>query len=246
MEFYKKMTNIIAKFMFIIYKVIGGWYLKPLLKYELKHPSFKEINERAVEFSFAFRWLSKICPSNVLDIGAGTTSWPHVLANCGFRVIATDKIFGYWKKGFFNRHYPIISDDITKSKLKGQFDFITCISVLEHIPDYNSAVKEMFRLLKKNGYLLLTFPYNEKKFIDNVYKLPGAGYGQDSLCICHVFSRNELEQFLKENNGKIVDQAYYEIFDGEFWTFGKRIYPPREVKKEDKCHLSCVLIQKKS
>jgi len=44
--------------------------------------------------------------------------------------------------------------------------------------------------------------------------------------------------------GRIVRQEFYEIFTGDFWTFGERIYPPRKVSKVDKHHLTAILIQK--
>jgi len=38
------------------------------------------------------------------------------------------------------------------------FDVIVCTEVLEHIIDYESAVKEMKRVLRPSGFLILTFP----------------------------------------------------------------------------------------
>lgn len=239
------MIRMIKKTLFRIYQIVGRWYLTPILRQEWKStPNW--INERPIEFGFAFKWLAKTCPSEVLDVGSGTTAWPHVMANCGFRVTAIDKIMGYWKDGFFNRHYYIINDDITKPKITKQFDLITCISVLEHIPNHKDAINGMFRLLKPGGYLVLTFPYNEKRYIDNVYKLPDAGYGKNAPYICQVFSQKKIDAWLEGNQGKIVDQEYYEVFSGMLWTFGERIYPPRKVKKREKCHLTCLIIQKLS
>jgi len=226
------------------YRILGGWYLIPTLKSEWRRSAFKKINERAIEFGFALKWLSKICPGDVLDVGSGKSAWPCTMVDCGFHVTAIDKIQGYWAKEFVNRHYYVINDDITKPKIMKQFDLITCISVLEHIPNHKAAIKGMFKLLKPGGYLILTIPYNEKQYIDNVYKLPGAGYGQDASWICQVFSRSQLDAWLNENPGKIIEQKYYQIFNGDFWTFGERIYPPLEVKKQEKCHLTCVVIQK--
>jgi SAM-dependent methyltransferase len=39
-----------------------------------------------------------------------------------------------------------------------QFDFITCISVIEHIPNDGNAVNAMWRMLKPGGRLLITVP----------------------------------------------------------------------------------------
>ena len=215
-----------------------------MLLLEWKKPTYDHINERPIEYGFALKWLTRICPFEVLDVGPGKSAWPHIMANCGFRVTAVDQIKGYWKGSFFNRHYYIVNEDITKPKIEKQFNLITCISVLEHIPDHKAAIKGMLKLLKPQGYLVLTFPYNEEQYIDNVYKLEGAGYGQDAPYVCQVFSRKEIDRWLKENPLKIIEQEYHEVFSGALWTFGERIYPPRRKEKGEKCHLTCLIIQK--
>lgn len=37
-------------------------------------------------------------------------------------------------------------------------DTIICSEVLEHIPDYNKALDELYRVLKKNGIMLISIP----------------------------------------------------------------------------------------
>lgn len=227
-----------------IYSIFIYWFIKPILLRESKFPRFKKINERAIEYGFIFKHLWQICPAEVLDVGTGTSALPHLIANCGFKVTAIDKMQGSWKGNFVNRHYYIKKNDIAHSTIKQKFDFITCISVLEHITNHESAISGMFNLLKNKGYLLLTFPYNEKQYIENVYKLPGVGYGENSPYICKIYSRKEITEWLIKNGGQIVEQEYYEIFTGDFWTFGKYIYPPRKVDRNNKHHLTCLLIQK--
>ena len=238
------MINIVTKSLYCVYCTLGRWFLHPMLLLEWKRSHLKQINERAAEYGFVLKWLLKICPVEVLDVGAGRTSWPHLMANCGFRVTAIDKIKDYWKSGFFNRHYYIINGDITKLKIHKQFDFITCISVIEHIPNHKDAFNGMLGLLKPGGHLVLTFPYNEKQYIDNVYKLPDVGYGRDYPFICQVLSRRQIDEWLADKPAKIIDQEYYEIFSGDLWAFGERIRPPKKVEKERKCHLTCLVIQK--
>lgn len=238
-----KLYNIINERFFIIYRYLLGFLLTPILLEE-KYAPAHDMNERPIELTFALNCLYKICPKTLLDVGSGSTAWPHLLSNCGINVEAIDKIEGYWNWNFNNRHYYIVKDDITKTKLKKQFDAITCISVLEHIPNHLDAIKGMFTLLKPSGYLIITTPYNEKQYIDNVYKLPSAGYGQNAHYVCQVFSRKEINDWLKDNQATIECQEYYQIFTGEFWTFGKRIYPPRKVDIEEKHHLTCILLRK--
>ena len=202
------------------------------------------MSERSIEYRFVFETLTEEWPRTVLDIGTGLTALPSLIRTCGFLVTAIDNIQDYWSKQIFNIHYYIINDDIIKSKLNLTFDFIISISVLEHIKDYEAAILNMFNLLNKEGHLVLTFPYNEKKFIDNAYKLPGSIY-KDSPFTCQVFSRNEINKWLNTNNGIIKKQEYWKVFTGDYWAQGDYDYPPRKVNKEEKHHLSCILIKKK-
>jgi len=108
------MIRMIKKSLHRLYNILGRWYLYPLLKSEYKGSAKRYTNERLIEYSFAFKWLSELYPEKVLDVGSGTTAWPHIIANCGIGVTAIDSIREYWKGSFFNRHYYIINDDITK------------------------------------------------------------------------------------------------------------------------------------
>jgi len=228
-----------------LYNFIGRIYLKPILFLEWKLPPFKQINERALEYSFALNWLARLCPAEVLDVGTGRSAWPSIIASGGFRVTAIDRVRGYWQGGFLNRHYRVVNDDITNPKITRQFDLITCISVLEHIPDHERAVCEMFKLLKPGGHLVLTVPYNSQKYVDDVYLLEGSFHRKNVSYICQVFSDKEMGKWLEDNSATIIDQHFHEIFEGEFWSLGARIYPPRQVAKTERCHLACLIMQKK-
>ena len=64
---------------------------------------------------------------------------------------AIDRIDEYWSDGMFNRHFHIIEDDIRTTDLKKKFDFVSCISVLEHIREHRDAMQSMFSLLTPGG-----------------------------------------------------------------------------------------------
>jgi SAM-dependent methyltransferase len=219
-------------------------YIRKQCKDEYENPTFARKNDRAVEFSYVFRNLSQIYPDEILDVGTGITALPHLMANCGFRVTAIDNIKDYWKNGMFNRHYYIIDDDITNSKVNKKFDLITCISVLEHIIDYNAAIRNIFKLLKDGGHLILTCPYTTNQYVDNVYQLPNSSYGRDLPFVCQSYSRKELNKWLIDNNVIIADQEYWQFWTGDFWTEGDQIIPPIKVKSHQKHQLSCMLIKK--
>jgi len=231
------------KTIFKAYNFFGKYYLSPILNLEQRKRPFPKINERPVEYGFSFKHLQKLCTGKLLDIGPGKSSWPHILSTCGYEVIAIDKIDGYWNS-YINRHYKVVNDDITNPQLKEKFQFATCLSVLEHIPDHFQAIMNIHSLLDKNGYLILTFPYNETSYNEDIYKHPNAGYGHGSNFITQVYSRNEISEWITGTSFKIIDQEYYKVFTGEFWTFGERITPCLKVDNTDLHHLTCILLQK--
>ena len=53
-----------------------------------------------------------------------------------------------WNSGLYLKK-PLLFVD-------GEVDIIYCISVLEHIPDFENTISEMARILKQDGYLILT------------------------------------------------------------------------------------------
>jgi len=221
-----------------------GYLLKPLLYYEYKNPWYGEVNERPIEYAFAFKSIYKTAPTSILDVGSGRSSFPALLANCGYKVTAIDQIKQYWGSDFFNRHFYILDDDITNPKLKQNFDLITCISVIEHINNYNNAINGLIKLLNREGYLLLTFPYNENCYIPNNYDLPDAKYGKDSKFICQTFSNNEVQFWVEKYDLKIINKEYYQIFDSELWATGNRVKYMKRTQKEKKHNLLCLLLRK--
>lgn len=211
----------------------------PLLRYEWLRRGERRVNERPVEYPFALTCLSELCPTSVLDVGPGTSAWPQLLANCGFEVTAVDEGHSYWGSRPANRHHYIVRDDITDPKIDRKFDAITCLSVIEHIEDHRAAVRGLRSLLHPGGHAIMSFPYNEHRFVENVYALPGVSYGQDAPYICRMYSRREIDGWLEEGF-EIERQQYHQIFTGELWAFGERLRPPKRVDASEPHHLTCL------
>jgi len=201
-------------------------------------------NERTVEYRFVFDTLLRLAPRSVLDVGPGNSSLPHLMSICGFVVTALDNIRDYWQGSMFNRHFHVVDGDILAPRLDRKFELITCISVLEHIEDHNLAMRNMLGLLEPGGHIALTVPYSEDRFVENVYALPGAGFGKDVSYICRVFSRKEVDAWLSSNNAALVDQEYWKVYTGELHTFGQSIFPVEKNAVSSLHHLSCLLIKK--
>jgi SAM-dependent methyltransferase len=158
-------------------------------------------------------------------------------------VTASDNFGNFWTRPLINRHYHVIDDDILRTRLTGPYDLITCVSVLEHIPEADRAVKNMFRLLAPMGYLILTFPYSEHQYVPNVYELPGATYGKDFPYIAQAFSRADLDRWGRDNGAWVLEQEYWQFWEGEFWTVGRQITPPIPTSPDRPHQHTCILFQ---
>ena len=143
-------------------EIVAGWALRPVLFREWKRPYLVGINERPLEYRFAFDAILRCAPKDLLDVGPGQSAFPSLVAESGVLVTALDKVDEYWTGAFVNRHYHVVRDDITRPKLGRQFDMVTCLSVLEHIPEHEAAMRGMFSLLRPGGHVVLTIPYADR------------------------------------------------------------------------------------
>lgn len=157
------MNTVITFFKIIIYKVTAR------LRESLRYLSYlvKLPSSRSVEYDFAHRAV----PSNerlyILDIGSYGPLLPLILAKEGHNVTAYD-FRGYPEK---NDKLVSFTGDFLKNSLPdNHFDIIMLISCIEHVgfSGYNDPryidgdykiIKEVRRLLKPNGKLIMTFPY---------------------------------------------------------------------------------------
>jgi 2-polyprenyl-3-methyl-5-hydroxy-6-metoxy-1,4-benzoquinol methylase len=223
---------------------IGRLYVQKLNKDDALTQKFRAHNERPIEYRFVFQCLMKLRPVTVLDVGTGTTALPSLMANCGCVVTAIDNVRDYWPDGMVNRHWLVIDDDIRKPRMTERFDAVTCVSVIEHIEEHVIAFRSMIGLLKPGGHLILTTPYNEHRFVPNVYALPGAAYGQGQSYICRCTSRRELAGWLRDTRTEITRQEFWQFWSGEVWTQGTRLGAARQVTADDPHQLTCLLIWK--
>lgn len=223
---------------------MGSLYVRAVCRREYLAQEFLGINERPVEYRFVFEQLTEAFPRTVLDVGTGKTALPQLMRACGFLVTAIDNIRDYWPQGMFNRHYHVLDDDILDPRTPGPFDFITCVSTLEHIREHARAVRMMFSLLRPGGRLVITCPYNETAYVPNVYALPGSIGADKYPFVTQAFSRRELEQWTRENDARVLAQEYWRFFDGPFWTIGERVIPPARATSMDLHQISCIALVK--
>lgn len=93
--------------------------------------------------------------TEVLDVGAGPGPYRPLLAHCVYK--AHD--FGQ-EPDTLGRYTPLdyVSDILAIPAPDASFDAVLCTEVLEHVPDPAGAVREMARLLRPEGRLMLSAP----------------------------------------------------------------------------------------
>ena len=221
----------------LLARQLGNDYVRRVCSAESASQKFTHHNERPIEYRFALEGLARARPRTVLDVGTGTTAWPHLLRTSGFVITAIDNVRDYWDHQMVNRHWTVLDVDITKlDKFHGPFDAVTCISVMEHIEDHQNAVRNMLGVLAPGGMLVITTPYNHREHCPNVYKRPDALYGQDLPYICRSHSAQEIEQW-QRLGARLKRREMWRLFSGPVWATGDRI-PWEQAISEDSPHQS--------
>lgn len=113
--------------------------------------------------SFIQDWSKDISHKmTIADIGAGQGNYKKYFSHCKYYSTDFGKYFGtiegplkeHWDYGTIN-----IISDVTDLPLKSNtFDRILCTEVLEHVFQPISVVKELYRVTKKGGKILITAP----------------------------------------------------------------------------------------
>ena len=111
--------------------------------------------------------------SRVLDVGAGTCPYRSFFTHCVYNTHDFKKYEGV-KLGNMTEYGSIdYTSEITNIPVPdNSFDVILCTEVLEHVPEPIEAMREMARILRIGGRMLLTTPLGAR-----LHQLPYHYYG---------------------------------------------------------------------
>ena len=109
------------------------------------------------------QWIERLAATiptgyRVLDVGSGTAPYRNLFPHCKyFTQDPTQNEDWQNRDGQSYSHidYPCTLSEINPDQ---QFDVILCTEVLEHTPDPFDTLKQISRLLKQNGHLIISFP----------------------------------------------------------------------------------------
>jgi SAM-dependent methyltransferase len=110
------------------------------------------------------QWTAPSLPRAV-DVGSGVTFFPFSVARLGFHVTCTDTdpvcADDIPKAGRVMPHGPgkvefRLSEGVNLPFQDNEVDVVFCISVLEHISNFENTISEMARILRRGGLFVLT------------------------------------------------------------------------------------------
>jgi len=156
---------------------------------------FNVLAEKWWDTSGAFRFLHALNPlrlqwieshsplqeKQVLDIGCGGGILSEAMARCGAIVTGIDMASEAVRAAQAHRaqsglsiDYRLTSAETLAGEEPGKYDIVTCLEMLEHVPDPASIISAAARLVKPEGMVYFaTLNRNLKSFI---YAIAGAEY----------------------------------------------------------------------
>lgn len=138
-----------------------------------RESEFKPLHEiNPLRISYIERQAQGVDGKHILDIGCGGGILAEALAQKGARVTGIDMAELSLKVARMHLHESALEIDYQLSTVEAfaehseaRFDIVTCLEMLEHVPDPASIIASATRLLKPDGVLFLsTINRNPKSF----------------------------------------------------------------------------------
>ena len=157
----------------------------------------RKILARIIEFYFPLQDFQR-----VLDIGVGTGSQSKLFEKCPTVVgLDREEIALTFNRSKTQLHL-VQGDAESLPFTEESFDLVSGLDILEHLEDDFRTLKEMMRVCKRDGFLLLTVPAYQ--FL----------WSQHDEINHHKrrYSRNQLEKILLESGWNVIKLSYFNTF----------------------------------
>lgn len=114
---------------------------------------------------------------NVLDLACGEGYGSFMFsedAHCVIGIDIDDATVRHASAKYLRENLKFIKGSITEVPIEeeGMFDIIVCFEALEHITEHNELIKEVKRLLKKDGTFIVSTPNKSEYSEEQGYKNP--------------------------------------------------------------------------
>jgi len=176
----------------------------------------------------AYNEASKIISGTVLEIGCGEGYGVPVLAALAQKYIAIDKyqthidssVMDKYNIEFHQMEIPPLTDIASNS-----IDYVVTFQVIEHIQNDDLFLKEIFRVLRKGGKLLLTTPNKLMSLSRNPWHIREYTPSEmentlkksfTSFVIKGVYGKDKVIQYYQKNKASIKKITRFDIFNLQY------------------------------
>lgn len=193
-------------------KSVSFGKLKTYAKYKIIGTQYEWESHIRNVFRIFDRNLKEYAPRNLLDVGCGRgdrtiriASYFNLIADNIFGLDYNDEYLSACEKKFLTKKIDLEFDRFPF--VENRFDIVVCNQVLEHIKNYKHVIRELIKVTKSGGYVVIGIP-NLAHLINRIYLL----IGLQPMCIhlngSHVrgFTHRGFYKLLKSyHEVKLVD-----------------------------------------
>jgi len=164
--------------------------------------------------------ISRFIGQNILEIGCGIGNITDFLIKPKKKIIGIDidKSYTKFACGKYKKHknVKIVHGDFLKSKSvrNNSYDTVIMLNVLEHIKKDKTVINKIYKLLKKNGHLIILVP------------AMNFAYGELDKCLGHHkrYNKKDLKKLFSRSGFSLI-KMFYMNFIGVFgWALNSRIF----------------------
>jgi SAM-dependent methyltransferase len=176
---------------------------------------------------FAYLEAAKIVKGNVLEIGTGSGYGVKYIAPVADKFVTIDKFICDVD---FNEHPNVEFRQITVPPFKGiadnTFDYVVTFQVIEHIPNDDLYVKEIARVLKPGGKLIVTTPNRSMSLSRNPWHIREYKPAQlkdllkrhfKSVDTKGVYGNQTVMSYYQKNKESVQRIMKYDVLKMQWW-----------------------------